>query len=125
MTDHAEPGGGVIPAEPNWPEARHLPAAACGESKPLAVRKRQRPHWIALASRRVEASSLRNRIVTLADSIPALVSFIDRNECYQYVNAGYEHWFGQPRERYVGQSMRKMLGEPAYADSLQWPSAPT
>jgi PAS domain S-box-containing protein len=70
--------------------------------------------YLALALRRAETGSLRNRIGTLADSIPALVSFIDRGERYQYVNAGYERWFGQPRDAYVGQRMRDMLGPAAY-----------
>ena len=46
---------------------------------------------------RAETSSLRNRLSALADAIPALVSFVDRDERYQYVNAGYERWFGAPR----------------------------
>ncbi|HEY5927975.1 MAG TPA: PAS domain-containing protein [Kofleriaceae bacterium] len=71
--------------------------------------------YLALASRRAEAGSLRNRLAALADAIPALVSFIDRDQRYQYVNASYERWFGVPRDKYVGHHMREMLGEEAYA----------
>ncbi len=70
--------------------------------------------YIALASRRVEASSLRHRLGALADSMPALVGFVDRQQRYQYVNAVYERWFGDSRESYVGRKLRDIVGEVAY-----------
>ncbi|HEY5946654.1 MAG TPA: PAS domain-containing protein, partial [Kofleriaceae bacterium] len=71
--------------------------------------------YLALAGRRAEASSLRNRLAALADSIPALVSFVDRDERYQYVNAVYQSWLGASRESIVGRHVRDVLGEDAYA----------
>lgn len=63
-------------------------------------------------------SPLRSRLETLADSIPALVSYVDRELRYQYVSAGYERWFGEPREHYVGRHVRDVIGPTAYATML-------
>jgi PAS domain S-box-containing protein len=71
--------------------------------------------YLALAGRRAETGSLRNRIVALADAIPPLVSFIDRDERYQYVNAGYQRWFGAGREHYLQRTVHEVVGDEAYA----------
>ncbi len=54
------------------------------------------------------------RLATLADALPALVSFVDLERRYQYVNAAYERWFGTSRDAFVGVSMIEALGEDAY-----------
>jgi PAS domain-containing protein len=70
--------------------------------------------YLALAGRRLEAGTLRNRLVALADAIPALVSFVDADERYQYVNAGYGRWLGGSPASYVGRTLRDVLGPVAY-----------
>jgi two-component system CheB/CheR fusion protein len=51
----------------------------------------------------------------MADSIPAMISFVDAEERYRFVNRRYEAWFAQPREQIQGLTMRELLGEVAYA----------
>jgi PAS domain S-box-containing protein len=46
-------------------------------------------------------------------SIPSLVAYIDRNYIYQYVNAGYERWFGTTREFCLGRTMAEVIGQAA------------
>ena len=46
--------------------------------------------YLASALRRGEAAALRDQLTTISDALPALVSFVDRTERYQYVNAEYE-----------------------------------
>ncbi len=53
------------------------------------------------------------RIVT--DSVPSLISYVDREERYRFVNAGYENMFGLPRHEIIGRSARELLGD-TYAD---------
>lgn len=57
------------------------------------------------------------RIIT--DSVPSLISYVDREERYQFVNSGYEDLFGLPRHEIVGRSVEELLG-PAYADVLPY-----
>lgn len=51
----------------------------------------------------------------LADALPAFVSFIDRNERYQFTNRAYEEWFGVPRGAILGKHVSEVLGEVVYA----------
>jgi PAS domain S-box-containing protein len=54
------------------------------------------------------------RLRTLIDASPALISYIDRNERYLLVNQTYERWFGKTRESIVGTRMEDLIGPEAY-----------
>lgn len=56
-----------------------------------------------------------SQLRTITDSLPGLIAYVDREEQYQFVNAGYERHFNLPRERIVGQSVADLLQE-GYAD---------
>lgn len=49
------------------------------------------------------------RLVT--DAIPTLVSHIDSNACYCYVNQAYEVWHGTSRAEIIGRKIRDVVGE--------------
>ena len=51
------------------------------------------------------------RVIT--DATPALISYVDRDQRYRFVNREYERWFGQPREAVIGKTMREVLGDAA------------
>ncbi len=51
----------------------------------------------------------------LADALPLLVSFIDREGRYRFMNKLHERWFGRPREELLGRTIREVLGEEAFA----------
>lgn len=53
-------------------------------------------------------------IRVIADNVPALVSYIDEDGCYRFVNKRYEEWFGLPRTEIVGKHCREVLGEATY-----------
>ncbi|HSN30920.1 MAG TPA: PAS domain-containing protein [Kofleriaceae bacterium] len=57
----------------------------------------------------------RPRLELVADSLPGLVGFVDRDARYQYVNAAYEAWFGQPRAFFVGKRIRDIVAPEMYA----------
>jgi PAS domain S-box-containing protein len=50
----------------------------------------------------------------LTDAIPALVSYIDSDERYQYVNAGYEDWYGKPRDSFIGTRISDIASPETY-----------
>nr|WP_277876131.1 PAS domain S-box protein [Chroococcidiopsis sp. [FACHB-1243]] len=52
------------------------------------------------------------RLIT--DTLPALISYIDINQRYQFVNRGYEVWFNCSRDKILGKSVRELIGEAAY-----------
>lgn len=47
--------------------------------------------------------------------MPALVSAVDRDYVYRFVNRTYSEWFGQPQEAIVGRPMDDVLGPDAFA----------
>lgn len=53
---------------------------------------------------------------TLADNVPALFAYIDRDRRYQFVNKQYEHLFRRPDEEITGMSISDLLGPESYAE---------
>ena len=60
---------------------------------------------------RIRSSELQLRLIT--DSIPALVSYVDLDERYQFVNMRYAEWFGIEPGQIVGHSLTEVLGDAA------------
>jgi PAS domain S-box-containing protein len=48
------------------------------------------------------------------DELPALISWVDAEQCYQFTNKGYEEWFGHSREEVQGKHLQEILGQDAY-----------
>ncbi len=61
---------------------------------------------------RIRTSEAQLRLIT--DSIPALVSYIDRDERYRFVNRQYSEWFGRKGGEFIGQTMSDVLGMQAW-----------
>lgn len=49
------------------------------------------------------------RIRLITDAMPALISYVDADERYRFVNEPYSRWLGQPEEKIVGHRMREVL----------------
>jgi PAS domain S-box-containing protein len=54
----------------------------------------------------------------LLDSLPAYISYIDRDLHYVWVNRKYEQWCGRPREQIIGQHVREVLGAVAVEERM-------
>jgi PAS domain S-box-containing protein len=63
------------------------------------------------AEEALRESERQYRLIT--DAMPALISYIDRDQRYQTVNEAYERWFGHGREEVIGRTMTEVLGEAA------------
>ena len=50
----------------------------------------------------------------LTDNLPALVSYIDREERFQFNNQPYEKWLGKPLSEITGKHVREVVGDEAY-----------
>jgi PAS domain S-box-containing protein len=53
----------------------------------------------------------------LADALPVLVSYMDQDLRYQFVNKAYEEWFKKPAEEIQGKLVREIVGEAAFANA--------
>jgi diguanylate cyclase (GGDEF)-like protein/PAS domain S-box-containing protein len=56
-----------------------------------------------------------SRLLTFADNLPVLVSYVDRAERFRYTNATYKDWFGIETGALLGLSLREAFGEREYA----------
>ena len=54
----------------------------------------------------------------IADSLPALIAYVDATQRYQFVNAAYQDWFGFTQAEMRGQSVDDLLG-PALAAAMR------
>ena len=51
----------------------------------------------------------------MADALPMLIAYIDREHRYRFNNRAYEEWFGHQRSELIGRHMSDVLGGEAYA----------
>lgn len=55
-----------------------------------------------------------NQLRLITNAMPALISYVDKEHRYQFVNQAYMDWFGQPQETLRDKPVREVLGERAY-----------
>jgi len=63
--------------------------------------------------KRIE-NSLRTRekaLRVITDNVPALISYVDADGYYRFVNKGYEEWFRISKEEIIGEHFRQFLGD--------------
>ena len=53
-------------------------------------------------------------LLALADLLPVMTAYVDREERFRFVNKPYAEWIGVPRKQILGRTMRDVLGEPNY-----------
>ncbi len=54
-------------------------------------------------------------LLALADLLPVMTAFLDREERYRFVNKPLSEWLERPRREMIGRTMREIVGEKAYA----------
>jgi PAS domain S-box-containing protein len=55
-------------------------------------------------------------LMALADLLPVMTAFVDRDLVYRFMNAPLAEWLGRPRREVIGRHMRDVLGERAFAE---------
>lgn len=59
-----------------------------------------------------------NQLRLITDTIPMLISYVDKEQRYRFVNRAYTEWFGKSREEVIGRRLREVLGEAVHQDLL-------
>src|SRR5215210_9014536 len=54
-------------------------------------------------------------LLALADALPVLTAYVDKEERYRFLNKPLAEWFERPRSEILGRTLREVLGEEAYA----------
>ncbi|MEH1835522.1 MAG: AAA family ATPase [Nostoc sp.] len=68
----------------------------------------------ALQQSEAELRDREQELRLIADALPVLISYVDANRCYQFINYAYEVWFNRSRNEILGNPVRQLLGEAVY-----------
>lgn len=52
---------------------------------------------------------------TIADNMPTVVAYIDRDERFVFINSTFETWWGRPRAETLGKTLLEVFGAAEYA----------
>jgi PAS domain S-box-containing protein len=63
-----------------------------------------------------DAHGFIEKLLLTVDAAPVLLAYVDSSERYRFCNQTYERWFGVPRERILGWTLREVLGDAAYEE---------
>ena len=97
---------GLYFTEPRSPSAKELEIIeACASLASVAITRKQ-------SEAALQDSEAQLRLIT--DALPALISYIDNQECYQFVNKTYEEWHRLTRTEIIGSHIKELLGEVNY-----------
>ena len=55
-------------------------------------------------------------LLTLADLVPVMTAFVDRDLRYRFMNKALSDWLGRPRREMIGEHMRDVIGGDAFAE---------
>jgi len=55
-------------------------------------------------------------LLTLADLLPVMTAYLDRDLIYRFMNKPLAEWLGQPRKDMIGKSMIEVIGAKAFAE---------
>ena len=64
------------------------------------------------------ARTSEDRLRLVADMLPVLIAYVDRDLCYRFNNRAYEDWYGCPVAQMYGVPMRQLLGEETFGQFL-------
>jgi diguanylate cyclase (GGDEF)-like protein/PAS domain S-box-containing protein len=98
-----------------WPRELMLHVLIAGAALLLASavimtrRSAQRTEEAEAALRESE-----ERLRLVANNVPALISYVDRDERYRFANRTYDEWFGIAPERIQGRTVAEVFGDEAY-----------
>ncbi|WP_294003734.1 PAS domain-containing sensor histidine kinase [Sphingomonas sp.] len=53
-------------------------------------------------------------ILAIADSLPVMIAYVDRDLVYRFLNRPIADWFERPRAEILGRSVREVMGEANY-----------
>ena len=61
-----------------------------------------------------------HRLRMVADNLPVLISYLDRDLRFRFVNRTYQQWFGEDAAPRIGASVQEFYGEQAWVEIEPW-----
>ncbi len=110
------PGGGFVTVYKDVTERKKAERALRKANDELEARVQQRTAELKNALDALKASEERIRLI--ADTVPALIGYVQADLTYTFANRQYEEWFERSSEQIVGRTAREVLGEKVYKEHL-------
>jgi len=107
--------GSWLAGEGDLPRELVLHTLVAGAALLLAaavIQTRRSIRRTAAAEAALRESEERMRLV--ANNVPALISYVDRDQRYRFSNRTYDDWFGIAHERMQGRTVAEVFGAEAY-----------
>jgi len=107
--------GSWLAGEGDLPREIVLHTLVAGAALLLAaavIQTRRSIRRTAAAEAALRESEERMRLV--ANNVPALISYVDRDQRYRFSNRTYDDWFGIAHERMQGRTVAEVFGAEAY-----------
>src|SRR5208337_4886122 len=61
-----------------------------------------------------EALHSEERLRAITDALPVLISYVDKDQVFQFVNRAYEIWFDRPRSEIIGRKVDAVMTPEMY-----------
>ncbi len=76
--------------------------------------------WSAIEHARIgqRLQHSRDRLRLVTDAIPVLISYLDKDHYYRFVNRKYTDWFKVDRNDIIGKHLKEIVGEAVYQTTL-------
>jgi diguanylate cyclase (GGDEF)-like protein/PAS domain S-box-containing protein len=99
-----------------WPRGVLLDALVAGSAVLLAIAVLMTRRSIMRTAKAEEAlRESEERLRLVANNVPALISYLDRDGRFRFSNRTYDDWFGIAQERMLGRTVAEVFGEEKYA----------
>jgi diguanylate cyclase (GGDEF)-like protein/PAS domain S-box-containing protein len=104
-----------LAGETPWPQGVTLDALVAGSAALLAIAvlmTRRSVERTVAAEEALHESEERLRLV--ANNVPALISYLDRDQRYRFSNRTYDDWLGIPHRNMHGRTLAEVFGAEAH-----------
>src|SRR5687768_2012936 len=104
-----------LAGETPWPQGVLLDALVAGSAALLAVAVLMTRRSLARTAAAEEAlRESEERLRLVANNVPALISYLDREQRYRFSNRTYDDWLGIPHSEMHGRSVAEVFGAEVY-----------
>ncbi len=80
--------------------------------------KQGKPQYVVSVTHDIsKRKEFENLLNLMLKAIPSLVSYIDKDLTYKFVNQSYEKWFGIPYQEVVGKKLVEVIGKEAFTQA--------
>ena len=98
---------GWVAGQAPWPRGVLLDALVAGSAFLLAIAVLMTRRSVIRTAKVEEAlRESEERLRLVANNVPALISYVDREQRYRFSNRTYDDWFGISQERMLGRTFR-------------------